>query len=63
MLVALAGQELDHGDVVGERGRGTYDLVEVGGEGTHLLERFVELLGGTEVVVREDQGGAGAELL
>jgi len=61
--VTFLGQEFDHGDVVGERGGGADDFVEVGGVGAHFLERFVELLGRPEVVEGEDQGGTGAQLL
>src|SRR5579864_7099939 len=37
MAVAFAGEELDHGDIVRERGSRADDLVKVGWVGEHLL--------------------------
>src|ERR1022692_813295 len=63
MVVGLAAKELDHGYIVGKSGGCADPFVEVGGEGSHLLESFVELFGSTEVVVGKDQRGAVAQLL
>src|SRR5713226_3763541 len=54
-------QELHHGDVVVEGGRGTDDLVEVGGVGGHLFQSLVELLSGAKIVERKDDGSMGAK--
>src|SRR5450631_290102 len=61
--VALPRQKLDHGDVVGERGGGADDLVEVGRVGEHFFQSLVQLLGGTKVMEGENEGAAGAKLL
>ena len=63
MVVALAPQKLNHGNIVGERSGGTDDFVEVSGEGTNLFQRFVELLGPAKVVKRKNQPRAAAKLL
>src|SRR5208283_2917204 len=63
MTVALTAQKLDHGDVVGKRGRGADDFIKVGGISQHSLQRLVELLGCPEIVERKDQGRSGAQLL
>jgi hypothetical protein len=44
---------MDH--VVGERGRGADDLVEVGRNLQHFLERFVQVARGAEIMEREDE--------
>ena len=63
MVVALAPQKLDHGNIVGERSGGTDDFVEVCGEGAHLFQSFVQLLGPAKVVKRKNQPGAAPKLL
>jgi hypothetical protein len=50
VAVALFAQELDHRNVVGESGRRADYFVEVGGEGSHFFQSFVELLRAAEVV-------------
>src|SRR2546427_12403568 len=50
MFVALLFQELHHGDVVVERGRGAYDFVEVGGGSGHFMERLFQVLGSATIV-------------
>ena len=54
MVVAFATQELDHGNIVGERGSSADYFVEVGGKLAHLLQSLVEPLGGPEVVKGEN---------
>ena len=63
MQVALARQELDHGDVVGEGCGGAYELVKVSRECQHLLEGFIEFLGCAEVMLGKNQSCPGAQLL
>ena len=62
---SIALEEAHHGDVVGEGLGGGDDLDEVGLEGLDAGEDAVEILGGLlEVVVADDEGGAGlAQLL
>ena len=60
MVIALALQELNHGNIVGERSGGTDDFVEVCGERAHLFQRFVELLGPAKIMKRKNQPGTAA---
>ena len=63
-VVAHALEEADEGDVVDERLGGGDDLDEVGIEGRDAGVDAVEVLGGVEVVIADDEGDAGlAELL
>src|SRR5207245_11395413 len=54
MFVTLLFQELYHGDVVVERGRGAYDFVEVGGVSGHFMERLLQVLGSAKIVKRNN---------
>src|SRR5690349_531216 len=63
MAVALAGEEANHRDVVGQGGGGAHDLVEVGGIGQQFLEGFFQLFGAPKIMEGEDQSGSGAEFL
>src|ERR1700678_1380798 len=54
ILIPLAPQELDHGNIVKKRSGRTHDLIKIGWVGTHLFQRFVELLGTTKVMKRKD---------
>src|SRR5215471_13594676 len=63
MPVSLTSQELVHRDVIGEGSRRTYDLVEVRRKGEHLFEVFVEFLGRSKIVRREDQCRPRAQFL
>ncbi len=63
-VVVHALEEAHQGDVVGEGLGGGDDLDEVGLEGRDALVDAVEVLGGVEVVVADDEGDAGlAQLL
>src|SRR5271157_428555 len=61
MLVAPRLQKLHHGHVVGERGRGGDDLVEVGRDLQHFVQRLIEVARGAEIVERENESGAAAQ--
>ena len=60
MAIAFPGQELDHGHVVGEGGRGADHFVEIGWVSQHLLQSFIQFLGGAEVMERQNQSRARA---
>ncbi len=61
MLAALRLQKLHHGHVVGKRGGGGDELVEVRRNLQHFRERFIEVAGGAEIMKREDERGAAAQ--
>ena len=50
MLGTLLLQKLHHGHVVGERGGGGDDLVEVGRDLQHFCERLIEVAGDAEIM-------------
>src|SRR5581483_1182169 len=52
-----------HGDIVGKTGGGGHNFVEICGNGDHPLQRFLEILGGAEIVERENEGGACSQFL
>ena len=54
-------QKLHHGHVVGERGGGADDLVEVGRNLEHFLQRLIEVARGAEIMERQDESGAAAQ--
>ena len=63
-VVVHALEEADEGDVVDEGLGGGDDLDEVGGEALDAVEGGVEVFGGVEVVVADDEADAGlAEFL
>ena len=53
--VAVLLQQLEHREIVGERARGRHDLVELGIEALHALERLLQAAGVGEVVIAEDE--------
>ena len=62
-FIVDAAEEAHEGEVVGEGARGGDKLDEVGVEGLHAVVDRIEVLGGVEVVIAEDDGSAGvAEL-
>ncbi len=61
VLVALGLEELHHRHIVREGGGGGDNLVEVGGDSEHFIERGLEVAGGAEVVGRDDEAGALAQ--
>ena len=54
-------QKLHHGDVVGERRGGRDNLVKIGRNLQHFLERFIEVARGAEIMERQDESGAAAQ--
>jgi len=63
MRILVALQKFHHGHVVGKAGGGADNLIKVRRIAGHLLQRFIELLGGTEIVKREHQGGFRPQLI
>src|SRR5579863_2895858 len=61
MQSAVFLEELHHGDIVGQRGSGADNLVEVGGYGDHFFQRLIELPGSAEIVIGEDECGLGTQ--
>src|SRR6266478_6775996 len=61
VFVTVGLEELHHRYVVGERGGGGDDLVVVGRDGQHLLERLFQPASGTKIVEGENQARTGAQ--
>src|ERR1700688_2895499 len=55
MLVAVRLQELHHRHIVGERGSGTDDFVEVRRNLEHLLQGVIEVAGGSKIMKRDEE--------
>ena len=55
MLIAVLFKKPHHGDVVSQGGGRSCHFIEVSGNSSHLLERLLQLLGSSEVVIGEDE--------
>src|SRR6202041_83537 len=63
MVVAFAPQELDHGNIIRKGGCRADHFVEVGGEGSHLLQSLGKLFRAAKIVEGKNESGAAAKLL